>query len=178
MLGCGTSPWVYVLADPTSRMLSRGDPAPDFVLPGTRGEEIADFALSRAIETGPAVLFFYPFDFHPRCTEDLCAMRDFTWIDIDPTTTVFGISPDSVYSHREYVRRHDIDFTLLSDPASAVADRYGIRRTDADDHRNVPQRAVVVADTDATIRYTWLPAGPEDEPDPKTVVATIEDLAT
>lgn len=154
-------------------MLEPGDPAPDFDLPGTDGEEMGIYRLSNALARGPVVLVFYPFDFHPRCTDDLCALRDFAWVDVEPDVTVFGVGPDSAYSHREYVDRHDVGFALLSDGDRYVADLYGVPLRTIDSHAGVPERAVFVVDTDATVRYARAAEGDED-PDLDAVVAALE----
>jgi peroxiredoxin len=50
-------------------VLTAGDRAPGFVLPGTTGDAVESYALADHVERGPLVLIFYVFDFHPACTE-------------------------------------------------------------------------------------------------------------
>lgn len=156
-------------------MLEPGDPAPDFDLPGTDGDQLGLYRLSEALRDGPAVLFFYPFDFHPRCTEDICTMRDFEWLEFDPAVTTFGIGPDSAYSHRGYARHHDVGFALLSDPGGRVADLYDVPRETVDHHAGVPVRTVFVVDEDATVEYAWTADGPDDVPDLEAVADAVCD---
>ena len=50
-------------------MLRKGDRAPDFALPASGGTTTTLRAL---LADGPAVLFFYPGDFTPVCTREVC----------------------------------------------------------------------------------------------------------
>lgn len=100
-----------------------GDPAPDFTLVDDHGES---FTLSQ--HAGRRVLLvFYPGDDTPVCTRQLCDYRDgieqFEGLDVE----VVGISGDDAASHRRFREKHQLPFTLLSDPDLAVADLYGCR---------------------------------------------------
>ena len=52
-----------------------GDPAPDFTLPGVAGDARRDYSLSE-YRGRKVVLAFYPGDFTPGCTKQLCQYRD------------------------------------------------------------------------------------------------------
>jgi peroxiredoxin Q/BCP len=96
--------------------------APDFTLPSQSGETVRlkDF-LGK-----PVVLFFYPKDNTLGCTKEVCAFRDgfdeFGMLDAE----VIGISSDSVQSHRSFVEKHKLPFTLLSDQGGKVRRLYGV----------------------------------------------------
>lgn len=70
---------------------------------------------------------FYPGDETPVCTRQLCDYRDGIEQFADLGVTVVGISADDVESHRRFRDKHDLPFTLLSDPQLEVAERYGCR---------------------------------------------------
>ena len=72
------------------------------------------------------VLYFYPKDDTPGCTKEACAFRDGR-DDIQNlgNVEVVGISKDSVASHKKFVDKYHLNFTLLSDPDHKVIEAYG-----------------------------------------------------
>ncbi len=98
-----------------------GDAAPDFQLPDQDGvrHSLADFAGKWL------VLYFYPRDDTPGCTQEACAFRD----DLHKLTAlgaqVVGISVDGGASHAEFARKFHLPFPLLADTSAEVAARYG-----------------------------------------------------
>lgn len=103
-------------------MLREGLSAPDFQAWLTTGEEVrlSDFRGRKNV-----VLFFYPKDFTPGCTAEACSFRD-NYDEIRRYDAVmFGISPDSEASHKQFIRRHRLPFPLISDREGAVARAYG-----------------------------------------------------
>jgi peroxiredoxin len=147
-------------------MLTVGQSAPPFVLPGADPGDVDTHSLVEYTEAGwTVVVVFYPFDFHPVCTDQLCSLRDAGWLTTLSDVVVLGIGGDSVYAHREYARVNDIGFPLLSDSDGSVAADYGVRADDRDGHANVPDRAVVVVGPDRRVRYGWRADGEDDLPD-------------
>lgn len=71
------------------------------------------------------VLYFYPKDDTPGCTQEACAFRD----DFHQITTlggvVLGISIDDTQSHLAFAKKYHLPFPLLSDPQGLVAAKYG-----------------------------------------------------
>lgn len=157
-------------------MLTGGDTAPDFVLPGTDGEEIRRYALFDLLDVGPVVIAFYQFDFHPACTEYVRALRDRNLTASPSTGTVVGISTDSAFSHRAFAREYDLGFPLLSDDTGTVSETYGVLRDDVAAHGFAAKRAVFVVDTDWTVRYAGVTDDPEDLPELEPVEAVLEGL--
>ncbi|MEO7072328.1 MAG: peroxiredoxin [Rhodanobacter sp.] len=72
------------------------------------------------------VLYFYPKDFTPGCTTEVCTFRD----DISKLRSagaeVVGISLDDVKSHAEFAAKYHVPFPLLADADRTVATRYGV----------------------------------------------------
>jgi peroxiredoxin len=102
-------------------MLQVGQEAPAFELPGAAAGRIDSHALSEYADNGWAVvLVFYPFDFPPSCTDELCVLRDAKGLSLVENTVVFSISTDSAHSHRAFSQDHRIDFPLLSDSDGQV----------------------------------------------------------
>lgn len=97
-------------------------PAPDFSLPDQNGQArtLADYAGQWL------VLYFYPKDDTPGCTAEACSFRDEREAIAEfGNATVVGISKDSVSSHKKFVDKHHLNFTLLSDPGHKVIEAYG-----------------------------------------------------
>lgn len=104
-------------------MLKVGSKAPEFVLQNDRGE---DTTLSDLLEDGPLILYFYPADFTPGCTKEACSIRDLHQDLLSVGLRVAGISPQSVDSHAKFRSKHDLPFTLLSDPEKVAIKMYGV----------------------------------------------------
>ena len=124
-------------------MLKVNDKAPPFVLEDDQGQRF-----SLADQAGRKVLLvFYPGDNTPVCTKQLCDYRDgieaFAGLGVD----VVGISNDSAVSHRKFRQKHDLPFTLLTDPDLEVAALY--------DSKGVlgMKRSVFLVDEKGVIRY-------------------------
>jgi peroxiredoxin len=148
-------------------MLQRGDEAPDFELRGTDGGEIRDYRLSEHLAEGPVVLAFYPQDFSPVCTEELCTLHEGDYFAFEPGVDIFGVSTDGVYSHREFARKHGIGFPLLSDGEGAVAEQYSARYEQTHDRfgMRVVKRSLYLIDEDRTVQYAWQTDDVEQMPD-------------
>lgn len=120
--------------------------APPFTLTADDGTE----AKLESFRGQWVLLLFYPRDFSPVCTEQLCHYRD-EWEALElPGVRVFGISPDTVERHREFRRRYAIPFPLLADPQQEVFRRYGMVTLGL-----LPARGVVVVDPEGIVRYRW-----------------------
>ena len=103
-------------------MLEIGMKAPEFTLSDKDGK-----AVSLSDFTGKkVVLYFYPKDNTPGCTRQACAFAaaydGFKSKDI----AVVGISKDSIASHLKFAQKHDLPFTLLSDPELQAIQAYGV----------------------------------------------------
>ncbi|MEM8966568.1 MAG: peroxiredoxin [Bacteroidota bacterium] len=96
--------------------------APDFSLPSTSG---STFKLSRDLANQPGIIYFYPKDFTPGCTQEACSFRDSFSVFRDLNITVVGISRDSIESHQKFKEQHRLPFELLSDRSGSVAKKYG-----------------------------------------------------
>jgi peroxiredoxin Q/BCP len=99
-----------------------GQEAPDFQLPDQNGKQhkLADFRGKWL------VLYFYPKDDTPGCTQEACAFRD----DIEQLTAlgaaIAGVSLDESLSHAEFAKKYHLPFPLLADKNAVVAARYGV----------------------------------------------------
>lgn len=104
-------------------MLKAGDRAPEFTLPDQDGRDVA---LSRLLEDGPLVLYFYPADFTPGCTKEACTIRDMHDEIAAAGMRVVGIAPQDAASHARFRDQYGLQFTLLADPDKTVIRAYGV----------------------------------------------------
>ncbi|WP_336325565.1 redoxin domain-containing protein [Halovenus sp. HT40] len=147
-------------------MIQIGQQAPGFEVPGAAGGRVDTHSLEEYTEHGWAVVVvFYPFDFHPSCTSQLCMLRDADDLSMVENTVVLGISTDSAHSHRAFAEEHRIDFPLLSDSDGTVAEAYGVLVEEMEDHRRVPRSALFVVDPGQEVQYAWQSESPDDAPD-------------
>lgn len=128
-----------------------GDKAPDFTLPMATKDtiEYSGVHLADAIGKKIIVLAFYPADWSGGCTKEMCSFRDSFSEFENHQTTVYAISGDYVYSHREWAKYHNLPFALLSDHNHAVAKLY--QSYNPDSGFNI--RTVYVIDRKGTIAY-------------------------
>lgn len=101
--------------------LKLGSKAPNFTLDSTTGK---NFTLNIDKIGKPLIIYFYPKDFSSGCTAEACEFRDtfsmFREFDIE----IVGISRDSVVTHREFKKAHNLPFELLADIEGEVAKQY------------------------------------------------------
>jgi peroxiredoxin Q/BCP len=98
-----------------------GKPAPDFNLPDQNGK----WHTLQEYRGKWLVLYFYPKDDTPGCTQEACAFRD----DLHQITKlggqVVGVSVDDSNSHAEFARKYHLPFPLLADQTAETAAQYG-----------------------------------------------------
>lgn len=71
------------------------------------------------------ILYFYPKDNTPGCTSQACSLRDGYKVLQDNGYTIFGISFDNQESHRNFIKKNNLPFHLLSDTNKVVTQAYG-----------------------------------------------------
>ncbi len=72
------------------------------------------------------VLYFYPQDDTPTCTVQACNLRDHFGLLKNAGLEVIGVSPDEVAKHKKFENKHELPFTLISDPALKIIEKYGV----------------------------------------------------
>ncbi len=103
-------------------MLQVGDPAPDFTATDGNGNPVS----LAALRGKKVVLYFYPKDMTPGCTQEACDFRD-RYAELQEAGAVLlGVSPDSGKSHARFTAKYELPFPLLADEDHAVAESYGV----------------------------------------------------
>ncbi len=72
------------------------------------------------------VLYFYPKDFTPGCTKEVCTFRDDVIALKKAGADVLGVSLDDVKSHEDFAEKYHVPFPLLSDNQQETAKAYGV----------------------------------------------------
>ena len=121
-----------------------GDSAPDFTLLDQSGTPVClgDFLGKKHI-----VLYFYPKDNTSLCTEEACAFRDSYEVFKDAGAEIIGVSSDSVESHRQFAKEHQLPFILLSDVDGVIRKRYGVPTA-----LGLPGRVTYIIDRQGIVR--------------------------
>ena len=103
-------------------MLEIGTLAPDFELPD---QDVVLHKLSDYIGK-KVILYFYPKDSTPGCTKQACGFSERYPQFTVKGAVVLGISKDSVASHKKFVEKYGLVFTLLADPERKVIEAYDV----------------------------------------------------
>ena len=156
-----------------TRQITVGDKGPDFELPSTVGERIK---LSEQLNKGPVVLVFYPLDWSPVCTKELCTLQDgFTEFE-ELGVKVLAISVDSIFSHHAWAEEMDITFPLLSDFNREVIRLYSVIHEEILGLKGIAKRSVFILDREGTVRYRWVSEDPAQLPNMEEVRENLKKL--
>lgn len=72
------------------------------------------------------VLYFYPKDDTPGCTQEAKDFRDNLDKFLKLNTLVIGVSKDSIVKHQKFVDKYDLPFMLLSDEHGKLCEYFGV----------------------------------------------------
>ena len=103
-------------------LLAVGTQAPEFTTTDQDGKKrsLSDFKGMKVI------LYFYPKDHTSGCTKEACAFRDhfdaFRRLGVE----ILGVSVDSEKSHKSFVQKYGLPFTLLADTDKRLVEAYGV----------------------------------------------------
>jgi len=102
--------------------LQPGDVAPDFSGIDQNGEQIklSDFRGKKV------VLYFYPKDDTPGCTAQACNLRDNYDQLLKEGFVVLGISKDNEKSHRKFIDKYNLPFSLIADTDTKINEAYSV----------------------------------------------------
>ena len=101
-----------------------GDKLPKLTLAASGGSTV-DLT---SFKGKPLVVYFYPKDNTPGCTQEGTDFRDLYKQFQKAGAEVFGISRDSVRSHENFIAKYKFPFTLLSDPDEAACKAFDVIR--------------------------------------------------
>lgn len=102
--------------------LTVGDRIPEVLGIDQNGKEIkaSDLAGKKV------VIYFYPKDNTPGCTAEACSLRD-GYADLCAAGyEVIGVSKDSEASHRKFIEKQSLPFTLIADTDTTLNQAFGV----------------------------------------------------
>ncbi len=102
--------------------LTEGTKAPAF----TGKDQDGNTVKLSACKGQAVVLYFYPEDMTPTCTDQACNLRDNFAALKKAGLVVLGVSPDDAAKHKKFEARYNLPFTLLTDPAHSIISKYGV----------------------------------------------------
>ena len=102
--------------------ISEGNAAPDFALDDADGNKIS----LKGLKGKYIALYFYPKDDTPGCTKEACNLRDNLDILRKNNVEVIGVSLDDMDSHKKFMAKYTLPFTLLCDTGAEVSKKYGV----------------------------------------------------
>lgn len=102
--------------------LNINDKSPDFILPCDTGDSMS----LNDLKGKNIVLYFYPKDDTPGCTQESKDFRDKHAEFARLNTVVLGISRDNIESHEAFKKKYDLPFHLISDEDALALKDYGV----------------------------------------------------
>ena len=102
-------------------MLKIGDRMPDFEVVDQDGNKVS----SKDLIGKKTVVYFYPKDNTSGCTAEACSIRDSYDALLAKGYNIVGVSKDSAASHRKFIEKYELPFTLLSDTSTQMLQAFG-----------------------------------------------------
>lgn len=103
-------------------MLKIGDKMPHFEVVDQDGNIVT----SNDLIGRKTIIYFYPKDNTSGCTAEACNLRDNYEALIARGYNVVGVSKDSAASHRKFIEKHSLPFTLLADTTTDMQQTFGV----------------------------------------------------
>jgi len=146
--------------------LKVGDKAPNFSLQDQNNitHTLSDY------EGQWVVLYFYPKDDTPGCTTQACDFRDAVKRIIVSKAVVFGLSLDSVASHKLFAEKYNLPFSLLADETGEVSELYDSLRK----LLGYAKRNTFIVDPEGNIAKIYLSVDPKTHS--QMVLSDLESL--
>jgi peroxiredoxin Q/BCP len=102
-------------------MLKIGDKMPHFEVVNQDGEVVT----SEQLLGRKTIIYFYPKDNTSGCTAEACSLRDNYAALVAKGYNVVGVSKDSAASHRKFIDKYELPFTLLADTSTQMLQDFG-----------------------------------------------------
>ena len=102
-------------------MLKIGDKMPDFQVQDQDGKTVS----RKDLLGKKTIIYFYPKDNTSGCTAEACSLRDNHEALIARGYNVSGVSKDSAASHKKFIEKYSLPFTLLADTSTQMLQTFG-----------------------------------------------------
>lgn len=151
-------------------MIEEGQAFPAFKLPDQNGQ----IHNSEDLKGKPYVVYFYPKDDTSGCTKEACEFRDS--IPHFEGEAVFGVSPDSVASHKKFATKFNLDFPLLADVDRVLIEAVGVWAEKSMYGRKYMgvDRTTFLVDSNGKVAKIWRKVKPEGHA--AEVLAAVQQL--
>jgi len=132
--------------------VTTGQAVPDFEAASTGG----GFSMA-SMKGRKLVLYFYPKDNTPGCTNESIDFRDRVDAFAQAGATIVGVSRDSLKSHEGFRAKHSLPFDLISDPDEKVCELFGVMKMKNMYGRQVRgvERSTFVIAADGRLAREW-----------------------
>lgn len=102
--------------------LKSGDKAPPFKGIDQNGKSISlsDYKGKKLI------IYFYPKDLTPGCTDQACNLRDNMGILKKEGYEIIGVSADDEKMHQKFIAKHQLNFPLIADTDKTILNQFGV----------------------------------------------------
>ena len=94
---------------------------PDFEVVDQNGNKVE----AKDLIGRKTIVYFYPKDNTSGCTAEACNIRDNYGALVQAGYNVVGVSKDSAASHRKFMDKYELPFTLLSDTSTEMLQAFG-----------------------------------------------------
>ena len=122
-----------------------GTKIPDFDCLNDEGKSVN----TSDIEGKWTVMFFYPKNESPGCTLQSCSFRDRYDQFLEQGISLYGVSSDSVKSHKRFKQRYRLQYSLLSDKGGVLAKALKLKK----DFGFLRARVTFVIDPEGNIAF-------------------------
>jgi len=146
-----------------------GQPAPDFTLKDENNQDVHLADLRGHV----VVLMFYPLDFSPVCTNEMCDVTERFPAFEGTGAKVYGISRDSVWTHKAFIKDNNLKLSLLADMKGEVARLYGAWNEEL----GLAERLTVVIDKEGKIAFIDRSPAIRTPRDQQKMVDAVKQLA-
>ena len=102
-------------------MIKIGDKMPAFEVVDQDGKTVK----SEDLLGKKTIIYFYPKDNTSGCTAEACNLRDNYEAMIAKGYNVIGVSKDSAASHKKFIEKYQLPFTLLADTSTEMIQAFG-----------------------------------------------------
>ncbi|MCW9013290.1 MAG: thioredoxin-dependent thiol peroxidase [Gammaproteobacteria bacterium] len=133
--------------------LKTGKKAPNFTLPATGDQDIS----LKDLKGKNVVIYFYPKDNTPGCTQEGQDFRDLYNKFKRAKTVVLGVSRDSVKVHTNFKAKHEFPFELLSDADETLCKLFDVIKLKKNYGREYMgiERSTFLIDSKGVLREEW-----------------------
>ncbi len=150
-------------------VLGPGEPVPAFSLGTEDGQRFTE----KDLQGRTTVLVFYPFAFSPVCTDQLSLYEDSLAEITAGGTAIYGVSCDSSYSQKAFREKLGVSIPQLSDfePKGRACEAFGVLHPGG-----FPQRALVIAGPDGSVRWSYEAPSPADLPGVHMILGGLKNV--